>query len=98
MVACYKSEQAFRQELFLCLILFPIPFLLPIDPVEKALMVYVLIQVLIAELANSALEAIVDRISLEHHPLCKVAKDIGSALVMLSLIAVALVWGIIILN
>jgi diacylglycerol kinase (ATP) len=60
---------------------------------EKLLLIGVLILVLIIELINSALEAVVDRISLERHPLSKRAKDMGSAAVLLSLLIAAGVWG-----
>jgi len=94
--SCYQTEQAFRQELFLCLVLFPVPFFLEISSVEKALMIFTLLQILVAELLNSGIEAVVDRISEERHELSKKAKDIGSAAVFISLFSCGLVWCFII--
>ena len=86
--AAFSHEDAFRQEVLLALILIPLALLLPASGIGKALMIASVLLVLIVELLNSAIEAVVDRISLEHHVLAKRAKDIGSAAVMLSLIAV----------
>lgn len=94
--AACKHEAAFRQELLLALVLIPVAMLLPVSAMEKALMVACVILVLIVELLNSAIEAAVDRISLENHELSKRAKDIGSAAVMLSLINLAAVWLLVI--
>ena len=96
--ACYKTEQAFRQELVLFIVLCPIPFFLNITSSSKALLVLSLILVLIAELINSAIEALADRISTEQHELIKKAKDIGSAVVLVSILAAMLVWLIVLLN
>ena len=93
--ACYKTEQAFRQELFLFIILCPIPFFLNIASPSKALLVFSLFLVLIAELVNSAIEALADRISTEQHELIKKAKDIGSAMVLVSILAAILIWLIV---
>jgi diacylglycerol kinase (ATP) len=76
-------------------VLVPAAFLLPVGGGEKALMVAAVLLVLVVELLNSAVEAAVDRISLENHLLAKRAKDIGSAAVFLSLINVAVVWALI---
>ena len=65
---------------------------------ERALLIGCLMLVLIVELINSAIEATVDRISLEHHPLAGRAKDAGSAAVMLSLIAAAAVWALVLVR
>jgi diacylglycerol kinase (ATP) len=93
--AAFTHEAAFRQEVLLAAILAPIAFFTPATGVGKALMIGALFLVLIAELLNSALEAAVDRISLDHHPLAKQAKDIGSAAVFLSLLNVAVVWSLV---
>jgi diacylglycerol kinase (ATP) len=90
--AAFRHEDAFRQEVFLAALLIPLALLLPAGGIGKALMVASVLLVLIVELLNSAVEATVDRISLENHRLAKRAKDIGSAAVMLSLINVAAVW------
>ena len=96
--AAYIHESAFRQELWLGLILVPLAFYLGDTAVERALMVGALLLVLIVELLNSAIEASVDRISLEHHLLIKRAKDMGSAAVLLALLNVVLVWALLLLN
>jgi diacylglycerol kinase (ATP) len=90
--AAFRHEDAFRQEVILAALLIPLALLLPADGVGKALMAGSVVLVLIVELINSAVEAAVDRISLENHQLAKRAKDIGSAAVMLSLLNVPLVW------
>lgn len=90
--AAYRHEDAFRQETWLTLVLTPIAFVLADDGVKLALMIGSLLLVLIVELLNSAIEATVDRISLENHALAKRAKDIGSAAVLLALINVLVVW------
>ena len=90
--AAFKHETAFRQEILLAAILIPATLLLPASGAGKALLLASVLLVLIVELINSAIEAVVDRISLEHHPLAKRAKDFGSAAVFLSLINVPLVW------
>ncbi len=93
--AAFKHETAFRQEVLLTLILIPAALLLPVNGTGKALMLASVLLVLIVELVNSAIEAVVDRISLEQHPLAKRAKDFGSAAVFLSLINVPLVWTLV---
>lgn len=93
--AAYRHEDAFRQEVLLALILIPAALFVPASGVGKALMIGSVLLVLVVELLNSAVEAAVDRISLDHHRLAKRAKDIGSAAVMLSLLNVAVVWGLI---
>ncbi len=93
--AAHRHEDAFRQEVLLALIMVPLAMWLGGSGADKALMVASVLLVLIVELVNSALEATVDRISLENHPLAKRAKDIGSAAVMIALINVAAVWGLV---
>ncbi|MDX1604840.1 MAG: diacylglycerol kinase [Candidatus Competibacterales bacterium] len=95
---CWRNEQAFRQEVAAGVVLLPLALWLGADGVERALLGASLMLVLIAELANSALEAVVDRIGPERHELSARAKDIGSALVMVALVNVALVWGLILLT
>ncbi len=95
LTAAFKHETAFRQEVLLTVILIPAALLLPANGTGKALMLASVLLVLIVELINSAIEAVVDRISLEHHPLAKRAKDFGSAAVFLSLINVPLVWTLV---
>lgn len=90
----WRHENAFRQEVWLALVLIPAAFFMPVGGLGKALMVGSVLLVLVVELLNSAIEAVVDRISLEHHHLAKRAKDAGSAAVMLSLVNVAVVWAL----
>lgn len=96
--AAYRHEDAFRQEAWLALILIPTAFFMPASGIGKALMVGSVLLVLVVELLNSAVEAVVDRVSLEHHLLAKRAKDIGSAAVLISLLNVLVVWTLVLLN
>ena len=89
--AAFIHEAAFRQLLLLA-------FWLPVTGVERALMVGVVLLALIVELINSAIEAVVDRISLELHPLSKRAKDLGSAAQMLALLLITSVWSLILFS
>jgi diacylglycerol kinase (ATP) len=91
--AAFRHEDAFRQEALLACLLIPVALVLPASGAGKALMVASVLLVLIVELLNSAVEATVDRISLENHQLAKRAKDLGSAAVFVSLINVPVVWG-----
>jgi diacylglycerol kinase (ATP) len=90
--AAFRHEDAFRQEAFLAAVLVPAAFFMPASGAGKALMIAAVLLVLIVELLNSAVEAAVDRISLENHLLAKRAKDIGSAAVFISLVNVPAVW------
>jgi len=90
--AAFTNEDAFRQEVLLACVLIPLAFWLNVNNTHRALMIGSVLLVLIVELLNSAIEATVDRISLENHRLAKRAKDIGSAAVLLSLINLAIVW------
>lgn len=93
--AAYACEDAFRQEVLLAAGLIPLTWFLPVTGVEQAVMIASIMLVLIVELLNSAVEAAVDRISLENHRLAKRAKDIGSAAVLIAMINVLVVWGFI---
>lgn len=93
--AAYRHEDAFRQETLLAAVLIPLALFLPATAIGKALMIGSVLLVMIVELLNSAVEAVVDRVSLERHHLAKRAKDIGSAAVLLSLINVAATWGLV---
>jgi diacylglycerol kinase (ATP) len=95
--AAARHEDAFRQELMLAAILVPLGLWVGDDGVERALLVGSVLLVLVVELLNSAVEATVDRVSLEDHRLAKRAKDLGSASVMMSLVTVAAVWLLILL-
>ena len=96
--AAYKNEDAFRQEVLLSLILIPLAFFLPVSGIGRAIMIGSILLVLMIELLNSAIEATVDRISIEHHSLAKQAKDIGSAAVFVALANVAIVWTLVLLD
>jgi diacylglycerol kinase (ATP) len=96
--AAFRHEDAFRQEVLLAAVLLPAAFLVPATGPGRALMVASVLLVLVVELLNSAVEATVDRISLEDHRLAKRAKDIGSAAVLVSLVNVVVVWGLVILG
>jgi len=96
--AAYRHEDAFRQEVWLALVLIPAACLLPASNLGRAMMIASVLLVLMVELLNSAVEAAVDRISLENHRLAKRAKDIGSAAVLVSLVNVAVVWGLVLLG
>lgn len=93
--AAFRHEDAFRQEVMLAAVLLPLALLLPVPGIGKALMLASVLLVLIVELVNSAVEATVDRISLENHQLAKRAKDIGSAAVFVSLVNLAAVWALV---
>ena len=90
--AAARNEGAFQVELAVCVVLVPLGLWLGGTGVERALLVSSVLIVLCAELVNTALEAAVDRISLEIHPLAKRAKDIGSAAVLLALVNAGAVW------
>lgn len=93
--AAYQHEDAFRMELVAAALAIPVALWLPVGNIGKALMVSSILLVLLVELVNSAIEATVDRISLEDHDLAKRAKDIGSAAVLVSLINAAAVWALV---
>lgn len=96
--AAWRHEDAFRQEALLALVMIPLALATPAGNLGKALMIFSVLLVLIVELLNSAVEAAVDRVSLERNPLAKRAKDIGSAAVMVSLVNVAVVWLLVLLG
>ena len=93
--ATFKSEAAFRQEILFCLVFGTALFFLPIPPIHLALALFSLFFILIAELVNTAIETLVDRIGAEYNDLSKKAKDIGSLLVLLSFINFFVLLGII---
>jgi len=98
LLAAFRGEAAFRQLVMLHTVLIPLTFFCPVSRGERALMIAACLLSLIVELLNSAIEAVVDRISAEHHPLSKNAKDMGSSAQLIALIMVAAVWGIILLG
>lgn len=94
-VATFKSEEAFRQDIIICMILAPIAIFLPITLIEKLFLFSALFLIVMAELINTAIEMTIDRISEELHPLSKIAKDIGSCIVLVSFMYLILVWSLI---
>jgi diacylglycerol kinase (ATP) len=98
LIATWRNEAAFRQELWLVLLAAPLALWLGDGLLEKALLIATLLLILVVELLNSALESIVDRIGPEHHTLSGRAKDQGSAAVLLTLILAAIVWAAILLS
>lgn len=92
LMEAFRSEAAFRQELALCAVLIPLAVWLPVGGLERLLLIGSLIAVLVVELLNTAIEAVVDRVGLERHPLSKTAKDIGSAAVLLTLLMATGTW------
>lgn len=97
LVEATTHESAFRQELLLAVILLPIAILLPITTIERVALIASVLLVLIVELLNSSVEAAIDRISLDLHPLSRRAKDTGSAAVLMSLVLLAVTWGLIVM-
>jgi diacylglycerol kinase (ATP) len=93
--AAWINETAFRQEVLLVLLLVPLAYWLGTTATQRALLILSLLAVLITELLNSAVEAAVDRMGSEHHELSGRAKNMGSAAVMVALIAAAWVWGLV---
>ena len=91
--AAYRYEDAFRQETWLAAVLIPLALLLPVGWLAKGLLIASVLLVLVVELLNSAVEAVVDRVSLENHRLAKRAKDIGSAAVLVTLMLLAVIWA-----
>ena len=98
LVGCFREEAAFRQELALAILVIPLGLWLGHTGVERALLVAPMLLVLIVELLNSAIEATVDRIGLERHVLAGLAKDIGSAAVLMSFILLGVVWALVLLG
>ena len=92
LTTAYRSESAFRQEAWLAAVMLPAAFWLGRDWIEVSLLAGTVVLVLIVELLNSGIEAVVDRVSFELHDLSKRAKDYGSAAVLLSLLLAGGVW------
>jgi len=93
LAAAWKNEAAFREEILLAAIAIPLAIFLGNSGVDRALLVGSILLILIVEILNSAVEAVVDKASPERHELAKRAKDMGSAAVLLSLINAAAVWA-----
>ncbi|WP_300428531.1 diacylglycerol kinase [Candidatus Thioglobus sp.] len=95
--ACYQSEAAFRQEVWLSIFLLPMAFIFGKTGVEQVILIATVFLVLIVEILNSAIESVVDRIGDEYHVLSGAAKDMGSAAVWLSLMLLIITWLIILI-
>ncbi len=98
LASAWKNELAFRGEVVVAIIMVPLGIWLGRSAVEQALLIASILLILLTELLNSALEAVVDRIGLERHELSKRAKDMGSAAAFISMVTAALVWIIIALD
>ncbi|WP_031385821.1 diacylglycerol kinase [Desulfonatronum thiodismutans] len=96
--SAWRNEEAFRLEVLAALLLIPAALWLGEGGVERVLLVGSVVLVLIVELLNSAVEAVVDRIGMEHNELSGRAKDIGSAAVLISLLLVPVVWALVLLS
>jgi len=95
--AAYKHEEAFRQELWLAIILIPTALFVGETGLEKVLMIVSVLLLLLTEILNSAIEAVVDRFGQEQHELSGRAKDMGSAAVFLAIVIVVVTWGLILI-
>ncbi|MBQ6736657.1 MAG: diacylglycerol kinase [Alphaproteobacteria bacterium] len=91
-IATFRSEPAFRQDIILCVLAAVLSCFLDVSTMSRIIMLFSLSFIIIAELVNTALETIIDRISPDKHPLSKKAKDIGSAIVMITIICVCALW------
>ncbi|MEL0657645.1 MULTISPECIES: diacylglycerol kinase [Psychromonas] len=90
--SAFKHEAAFRQEILLAVILIPIAFILEVSQIERILLISPVVLVIIFEIINSAIEAVVDRVGTEFHELAGRAKDMGSAAVLIALALTAYIW------
>lgn len=96
--AAFKHEEAFRQEVFLLLVSVPLAFWLGDNGIEIAILIGSVLLLLIVELMNSAIEAVVDRFGGEIHELSGRAKDMGSAAVFIAMVNVAICWLLVLLG
>lgn len=94
----WKNEEAFRQEVVLAAVLIPLALFLDVGSIQTILMISSVLLVLLTEILNSAIEAVVDLVTEEKHELAGRAKDMGSTAVMMALIIVAVVWGFILFD
>ncbi|MGF1752944.1 diacylglycerol kinase [Vibrio makurazakiensis] len=90
--SAFKNEAAFRQEIYLAIVLIPIAFYLEVSQIERILMIASIVLIMVMELINTAIEAVVDRVGTEHHELAGVAKDTGSAAVFVCMILAGYIW------
>ena len=98
LVGAFREEAAFRQELAFAALVIPLGLWLGHTGVERALLIAPALLILVVELVNSSIEATVDRIGFERHPLAGLAKDIGSAAVFMSFVLFFAVWALVLLS
>lgn len=98
LAGAFREEAAFRQELAFAAVVIPLGLWLGHDGIERALLVAPMLLILVVELVNSAIEATVDRIGFERHALAGLAKDIGSAAVLMSFVLLGAVWLLVLLG
>jgi diacylglycerol kinase (ATP) len=98
LVGAFREEAAFRQELAFAVVAVPLGLWLGHNGLERALLVAPVLLVLIVELLNSAVEAVVDRVGLEHHELAGLAKNLGSAAVFVAFVLLSAVWLLVLLD
>ena len=98
LAACFRSEEAFRIELILSVFLIPLAVTLGETALETALLLLAIMLVLLVELLNSAVETVVDRVSLDYHELSKKAKDIASGAVFISLMTFLMIWSVLLFD
>ena len=94
----FLNETSFKIEILICIFLLPVIYIIDATITNKLLMLITLIGILLAETINSAIERTVDLITLEYHEMAKRAKDVGSAIVFISIVIFMLTWSIIIFN
>ena len=97
LVYVFKNEIAFRQDVLFLLIGSTVSFFLPVCSISRAIMIFSLFFILLMEMVNTAIEVVINRISTEHNPLSGIAKDIGSALVLLAFLNAIIVWILILI-
>ena len=93
--AAYRHEEAFRQEVWLAIVLIPAAFFVADSALERIVLIVSVLLLMLTEILNSAIEAVVDRFGGELHELSGRAKDMGSAAVFLAMVIVAVSWGMI---
>ncbi|MCD8496942.1 MAG: diacylglycerol kinase [Alphaproteobacteria bacterium] len=93
--ACFRTEEAFRQEVYLAAVMIPAAFWVGSNITETVLLISAVAFVLIVEMLNTAVERAIDRISFEKHELSKEAKDMGSAAVFMALVLAGFIWAVI---
>ncbi|MDR0423490.1 MAG: diacylglycerol kinase [Rickettsiales bacterium] len=94
-IVTFRTQEAFRQDVLVFVVLFPVVFILNILVVQRLILISSLFGILIAELTNTAIEVCINRISGKRHTFSKVAKDIGSCIVLISFLYLITVWSIV---